>query len=195
MESHRLSVKYCTCLIFHRDISFTSTSSLHKFCSDITLTNSLAKWEDYMKAWNYKNDYDLETGKEYFSIVQIIVKDDRGKVIAWLLISRKMTLSRDRPCRLKPRRDPHRHLGSKRICSCHVTVWSPARLSAWSQFVEMYPLWVPWVWTFRLLDSSYIFKSSEIWFEDIISIKPCEHVISFHVSFWASSKLSLTFTK
>ena len=45
-----------------------------------------------MKAWNYiKNDCDQETGKEYSTILQIIVKDDRGKAIAWRLVSCKMT--------------------------------------------------------------------------------------------------------
>ena len=45
-----------------------------------------------MGAWNYiKNDVDQETGKEYSTIVQIIVKDDRGKAIAWLSVSYKMT--------------------------------------------------------------------------------------------------------
>ena len=45
-----------------------------------------------MRAWNYiKNDVDQETGKEYSTIVQIIVKDDRGKAIAWLSVSYKMT--------------------------------------------------------------------------------------------------------
>ena len=39
------------------------------------------------------------------------------------------------------------------------------------------------------------FRSSEIWFEVIIFIKPYKNVISSHVSFWASSKLILTFTK
>ena len=51
-----------------------------------------AKWEDYMKAWNnIKNDCDQETGKEYSTIVQIIGKDDRGKVISWRSVSCKMT--------------------------------------------------------------------------------------------------------
>ena len=37
-----------------------------------------------MKAWIYiKNDCDQETVKEYSKIVQIIVKDDRRKAIAW----------------------------------------------------------------------------------------------------------------
>ena len=45
-----------------------------------------------MKAWNYiKNDCDQETGKEYSTILQIIVKDDRGKAIAWRSVSCKMT--------------------------------------------------------------------------------------------------------
>ena len=35
----------------------------------------------------------------------------------------------------------------------------------------------------------------EMWFEVIIFIKPYKHFISFHVSFWASSKLIWTFTK
>ena len=37
-----------------------------------------------MKAWNYiKIDFDQEMGQEYSTIVQIIVKADRGKAIAW----------------------------------------------------------------------------------------------------------------
>ena len=55
-------------------------------------TNSRAKKEDYMKAWNYiKNHCDQETGKKYSTIVQIIVKDDRGKAFAWRSASCKMT--------------------------------------------------------------------------------------------------------
>ena len=43
-------------------------------------------------AWNYsKNDCDEETGKEYSTIVQIIVKDDPGKALAWRSVSCKMT--------------------------------------------------------------------------------------------------------
>ena len=43
-------------------------------------------------AWNYsKNDCDQETGKEYSTTVQIIVKDDRGKALAWRSVSCKMT--------------------------------------------------------------------------------------------------------
>ena len=45
-----------------------------------------------MKAWNYiKNDCDQETAKEYSTIVQTTVKDDREKAIAWRLVSCKMT--------------------------------------------------------------------------------------------------------
>ena len=44
-----------------------------------------------MKAWNFiKNDCDQEMGKEYFTIVQIIEKDDRWKAIAWRLVSCEM---------------------------------------------------------------------------------------------------------
>ena len=63
-----------------------------KFWTNILPTNSRARKEDYMKAWNYiKNDCDQETGKEYSTILQVIVKDDRGKAIAWRLVSCKMT--------------------------------------------------------------------------------------------------------
>ena len=59
--------------------------------SYITPTNSRAKWEYYVKAWNYiKNVSDQETGNCAI-IVQIIVKDDRGKAIAWRSISCKIT--------------------------------------------------------------------------------------------------------
>ena len=63
-----------------------------KICADIRPTNSCAKWEDYMKVWNYiKIDFDQETGQEYSTIVQVIVKADRGKAIAWRSVSCKMT--------------------------------------------------------------------------------------------------------
>ena len=45
-----------------------------------------------MKAWHYiKNDCDQETGKEYSTIVQIIVNDDRRKAIEWRLVNCKIT--------------------------------------------------------------------------------------------------------
>ena len=48
-----------------------------KFCSDITPTSSRAKWEYYMKAWNYiKNGCDQETDKGYSTTVKIIGKSD-----------------------------------------------------------------------------------------------------------------------
>ena len=63
-----------------------------KTCIDITPTNSPTKWEDYMKAWNYITiDFNQEMGKEYSTIVQIIVKADRGEAIAWHLLRCKMT--------------------------------------------------------------------------------------------------------
>ena len=53
---------------------------------------SRAKWEDYTKAWNYiKNDFDRETDQQYFTIVQMIVKADRAKLIAWCSVTCKMT--------------------------------------------------------------------------------------------------------
>ena len=63
-------------------------SYVGKICTGITPTNSRAKWEDYVKAWNYiKIDLDQEMGQEYSTIVQIIVKADRGKAIAWRSVS------------------------------------------------------------------------------------------------------------
>ena len=54
-------------------------------------TNQLA-CKDHMKAWNnIKIDFDQETGQEYSTIVQVIVKADRGKAIAWRSVSCKMT--------------------------------------------------------------------------------------------------------
>ena len=38
-----------------------------------------------------KIDFDQEMGQEYSTIVQIIVKADRGKAIAWRSVSCKMT--------------------------------------------------------------------------------------------------------
>ena len=76
------------------------TSHLHldlpllscKFCTDITPANSPTKWEACTKARNYiKNDCDQETGKEYCTIVQIIIKDNREKAIAWCSVNCKMT--------------------------------------------------------------------------------------------------------
>ena len=63
-------------------------SYVGKICTGITPTNSRAKWEDYVKAWNYiKIDLDQEMGQEYSTIVQIILKADRGKAIAWRSVS------------------------------------------------------------------------------------------------------------
>ena len=73
-------------------------------------------------------------------------------------------------------------------------IWLPLMLFCMvTACVEMNLLRVPKVWAFWLLDSSCIFRSSEMWFEVIT--KPYKHFISFYVSFWASSKLILTFTK
>ena len=45
-----------------------------------------------MKALNdIKNDCGQETGKEYSTTVWMILKDDRGKAIAWRSVSCKMT--------------------------------------------------------------------------------------------------------
>ena len=45
-----------------------------------------------MKAWSYiRDDWDQQTGEEYSTTVQIIVKDDRGEAIEWSLVSCKMT--------------------------------------------------------------------------------------------------------
>ena len=45
-----------------------------------------------MKAWNYITiDFHQEMGQDYSTIVQIIVKANRGKAIAWRSVSCKMT--------------------------------------------------------------------------------------------------------
>ena len=46
-----------------------------------------------LKAWNYITiDFHQEMGQEFSTIVQIIVKADGGKAIAWRSVSYKMTL-------------------------------------------------------------------------------------------------------
>ena len=66
--------------------------TLVTICADITPTNSRAKWEDFIKVGNYiKIDFYQDTGQEYSTIVQIMVKADRGKAIAWRSVSSKMT--------------------------------------------------------------------------------------------------------
>ena len=55
-----------------------------KFCSDITPTSSRAKWEYYMKAWNYiKNGCDQERDKGYSITVKIIGKRLRAARVSW----------------------------------------------------------------------------------------------------------------
>ena len=65
-----------------------------------------------------------------------------------------------------------------------LTVWLPLMLF-WvvTACVEMNPLRVPKVWTFRLLDSSWIFRSSEMWFKFLSFI---EINFDFH---WVGSML------
>ena len=90
------------------------------------------------------------------------------------------------------------HTKSRRTQMRGLPIWLPLMLMLFcvvTACFEMSPLRVPLVWTLRLFDSSCIFWSSEMWFEVIIVFKPYKHFISFHVSFWASLKLILTFTK
>jgi len=50
--------------------SFIHFYYVGKICTDNTPNNSHAKWEDYMKTWNYlKISFDQEMGQEYFPIV------------------------------------------------------------------------------------------------------------------------------
>ena len=84
----------------------------------------------------------------------------------------------------------------RRTQMCGLPLWPPLMLfRVVTTWVEMNPLRVLLVWTFRLLDSSCIFRGSEMLFEVIIFTKPYKYFISFHLNFWASSKLILTFTK
>ena len=92
----RTTCEYAACKIFNSVILLksSSTSTFIKLVkSEQTSHQSTrAKWEDCMKAWNYiKNDFDQETGQEYSTKVQIIVKADRGKAIAWCSLSCHMT--------------------------------------------------------------------------------------------------------
>ena len=50
--------------------------------------------------------------------------------------------------------------------------------------VKMNPQRATQVWTFRLLDSSCILRSSQMWFKVVIFIKPYKYFISSHLSFW-----------
>ena len=50
--------------------------------------------------------------------------------------------------------------------------------------VKVNPLRATQVWTFRLLDSNCILRSSEMWFKVVIFVKPYKHFISSHLSFW-----------
>ena len=80
--------------LFQRNVFILLTKMVYvsEICTDITPNNSRAKWEDYMKAWNYITiDFHQEMRKEYSKIVQVIVKADRGKAIAWRSVSWKMT--------------------------------------------------------------------------------------------------------
>ena len=72
-------------------ISFTSTSTFIALVKSVQTSHQPTR-EYYIKAWNYiKIDFDQEMGQEYSTIVQIIVKADRGKAIAWRSVSCKMT--------------------------------------------------------------------------------------------------------
>ena len=77
--------------LWHLIYIFSYFYYVDKICTDTSPTNSRAKWEDYMKALNYiMIDFDQEMGQEYPTIVQIIVKADRGKAIAWRSVSCKV---------------------------------------------------------------------------------------------------------
>ena len=45
----------------------------------------------WLNLYIIKNVCDQETGKENFPIVRMIIKDDRGKAIAWRSVSCEMT--------------------------------------------------------------------------------------------------------
>ena len=61
--------------------------------------------------------------------------------------------------------------------------------------VEMNPLRIPLVWTFRLLDSNCIFRSSEIWFEIIIFNKTIRTFLETYPYFRSRSTLQLSSTE
>ena len=142
-----------------------------------------------MKAWNFtKNDFDQETGKEYSTIVQIIAKDDRGK--AWRSVSCKMTcyhLSDENSINYQSAF----YLQSA-FCTDRIDIavfvraslksgpkyWSSEKISLCSSALSLghrvcwnEPATGPPRCTFRLLDSSCIFRSSQMWSELLFLLK------------------------
>ena len=167
-----------------------------------------------MKAWNFtKSDCDQETGMEYSTIVQVIVKDDRRK--AWHWVSCKMTyyhvsdekkqykfsvciLSavcilylvcifypvcglRSAVCGLQSAfctdqidiavfvqaslKSGPKYWSSEKIWS-HPSALSLGHRVCWNE-----PATGPPRCTFRLLDSSCIFRSSQMWSELLFLLK------------------------
>ena len=87
------AVEYCACEIFNSDILFTSTFiTLVKSVQTSHQPTRAQSKKTILKAWNYITiDFHQEMGQEFSTIVQIIVKADRGKAIAWRSVSCKMT--------------------------------------------------------------------------------------------------------
>ena len=95
MQSCQLFLECCACLIFNSDISFTSTSTFITFVNSVQTSHKptcAQSKKTMLKAWNYITiNFHQEMGQEFSTIVQIIVKADRGKAIAWRSVSCKMT--------------------------------------------------------------------------------------------------------
>ena len=86
-------VEYCACEIFNSDMLFTSTFiTLVKSVQTSHQPTRAQSKKTILKAWNnIAIDFHQEMGQEYSTIVQIIVKADRGKAIAWRSVSCRMT--------------------------------------------------------------------------------------------------------
>ena len=80
--------------IFNSDISFTSTSTFITLVKSVQTSHQPTRAQSkktILKAWNYITiDFHQEMGQEFSTIVQIIVKADRGEAIAWRSVSCKM---------------------------------------------------------------------------------------------------------
>ena len=86
-------VEYCACEIFNSDMLFTSTFiTLVKSVQTSHQPTRAQSKKTILKAWNnIAIDFHQEMGQEYSKIVQIIVKADRGKAIAWRSVRCKMS--------------------------------------------------------------------------------------------------------
>ena len=88
------SGNFCRFKLALPSLLFTSSTfiTLVKFVQTSHQPTRAQSKKTILKAWNYITiDFHREMGQEFSTIVQIIVKADRGKAIAWRSVSCKMT--------------------------------------------------------------------------------------------------------